>query len=532
MADNHGSKDMGEHPRAGLSRRDLLVGSAAALGANMMPSAAQAATFRRFEISDPNLPANIIPSYQKAISAMLALPPTDPRNWYRNAFKHISDCPHGNWWFVVWHRGYIGWFERICRELSGDDKFSLPYWDWTKTPRIPAAMFQDVLDPNDAAFIPTEVAFQQQFTAPVQALFQTFSQAQLAVLAGRGMGTAADFIDAAGQSFFDQPNARGLTAAHPDLDASTKRTVALSVITSALRTPTFAGITASDPVGFASAKVTNHSDSSREGILESQPHDNVHGAIGGPAREAFMMQFLSPVDPIFFLHHANIDRLWDIWTRRQTALQRPTLPQGAELATWSGEQFLFFSDEKGNPVSKITAGDYASMSSFDYDYSPGSGEDEVPTVVAAAPAAPVQSFSANITSSVIGAAQPAGGQVTVPSALLQAARPPHAPPRTVEVSLDLAHGDQGRRFRVVLSPHGGSSPIELGAITVFNHHPGPTTFTLPLPDDLPPSAEPNAALDIRVLPIEAAATPAGGKKKMLAMPSAPPKVTAIQVRTP
>ena len=38
---------------------------------------------------------------------------------------------------------------------------------------------------------------------------------------------------------------------------------------------------------------------------------------------AFFADFLSPVDPIFFLHHANMDRLWDVWTRKQQALRLP-----------------------------------------------------------------------------------------------------------------------------------------------------------------------------------------------------------------
>ncbi|MCA6108064.1 tyrosinase family protein [Bradyrhizobium sp. CNPSo 4026] len=50
------------------------------------------------------------------------------------------------------HRAYIGWFEQICRELSGDPEFALPYWDWTAEPRIPKVMFEHVLDPNNDAF--------------------------------------------------------------------------------------------------------------------------------------------------------------------------------------------------------------------------------------------------------------------------------------------------------------------------------------------------------------------------------------------
>jgi tyrosinase len=45
-----------------------------------------------------------------------------------------------------------------------------------------------------------------------------------------------------------------------------------------------------------------------EVLMESQPHNPVHNLIGGE-----MANMTSPRDPIFFLHHANIDRLWNAW---------------------------------------------------------------------------------------------------------------------------------------------------------------------------------------------------------------------------
>jgi tyrosinase len=42
--------------------------------------------------------------------------------------------------------------------------------------------------------------------------------------------------------------------------------------------------------------------------LESRPHGAVHTAIGGD-----MMPSTSPNDPIFFMHHAQVDRLWALW---------------------------------------------------------------------------------------------------------------------------------------------------------------------------------------------------------------------------
>jgi tyrosinase len=518
--------------RSTLSRRSFLGASATVFAANALPSSAlaQGAKFRRWEITDPAMPPRVLASYKTGISKMLNLPPTDPRNWYRNAIVHLLDCPHGNWWFLVWHRAYLGWLEVTLRDLSGDSEFALPYWDWTKTPRVPAAMFADVLDPNNGAFIQTFVDFRSQFEAAVTALYASFSQAQKDDLARRPFpfSTPVDFWNVLPQVFFDQPNARGLTATNPSLDADTQATVAINVVRAALQTPAFAGSGSSgEPAGFQSAKAPNHSAGSRQGILESQPHNNVHGAMGGGG-VAFMISFFSPVDPIFFLHHSNLDRLWDVWTRRQTALGRPALPQGADLTAWSDEQFLFFSDEKGQPVPKIKAGDYRAMSVFDYDYSPGSGEDQVPAPSPAIAAAPSQVFGAQITAASIGAVTAAGGVVQVPVAALETAGP-RASPRVAEITLNLGHADQGRRFRVLVSPGGGAAPVAAGAITVFGHpHHGPTTFTVPLPENLSVTAAVggNVPLDIRVVPIGSPPGPTAA-----AAVSTPPQVSAIQVMT-
>jgi hypothetical protein len=42
--------------------------------------------------------------------------------------------------------------------------------------------------------------------------------------------------------------------------------------------------------------------------LENGPHNAVHNAIGGDMTTA-----ASPTDPLFFMHHANVDRLWYQW---------------------------------------------------------------------------------------------------------------------------------------------------------------------------------------------------------------------------
>ncbi len=57
-------------------------------------------------------------------------------------------------------------------------------------------------------------------------------------------------------------------------------------------------------------------------------HNNVHNLIGG--RMATMQ---SPQDLIFWMHHANIDRLWTAWTRAGRGRQMPT----AEQPYWGGQ---------------------------------------------------------------------------------------------------------------------------------------------------------------------------------------------------
>src|SRR5512143_2756462 len=101
-----------DQANTGLSRRRFLNTAMAAAGASALaPRARAAAKYRRYNVtSEPGRKA--LATYAKGVEAMLNLPPEHPHNWFRNAFVHMMDCPHGNWWFYVWHRGYLGYFEQ------------------------------------------------------------------------------------------------------------------------------------------------------------------------------------------------------------------------------------------------------------------------------------------------------------------------------------------------------------------------------------------------------------------------------------
>src|SRR3569832_658230 len=80
----------------------------------------------------------IIQTYKDAVSAMKALPASDPRNWTKQAQIHFNHCPHSIWFFLPWHRAYLFYFEKICQQLTGNHDFGLPYWNWTGDKRVPA----------------------------------------------------------------------------------------------------------------------------------------------------------------------------------------------------------------------------------------------------------------------------------------------------------------------------------------------------------------------------------------------------------
>jgi hypothetical protein len=41
----------------------------------------------------------------------------------------FNQCPHGNWWFLPWHRAHLHYFERILRWAAEGPELMLPYWN-------------------------------------------------------------------------------------------------------------------------------------------------------------------------------------------------------------------------------------------------------------------------------------------------------------------------------------------------------------------------------------------------------------------
>ena len=236
-----------------LDRRTVLQGGAAALAATGLGvTAANAAVVMRRSVNNMALNDPVLVSYRKAVAAMKGLPANDPRNWTKQAQIHNNFCPHGNWYFLPWHRAYCVAFERLCRQLSGDANFALPYWDWTANPQLPAA-----------------------FATP------TYN------------GQPNPLYDA---------NRSSQTVTIPSIYVGQAKMTQIYAETS------FEVFGSSRPNGQNNTNPSWQRAGGVKGPFESGPHDHTHTTIAGD-----MQTLMSPLDPIFWLHHCNIDRVWDHW---------------------------------------------------------------------------------------------------------------------------------------------------------------------------------------------------------------------------
>lgn len=526
-----------------LTRRDFLTTAAAAAGSTMLslsPGAGfaaektAAARYRRYNVASAEGQRMLV-SYARGIQAMLDKPADDPQNWFRNAFVHFLDCPHGNWWFYVWHRGYVGYFERTIRKLSGDPSFAMPFWDWTTAPEMPATMFNGTLTPTAEAFAPYTGNLKKftDFIKPaLQRYWNTLSSAQRSQLSLRGYNTFDDaWNDVTGYNVAQQAGisgnmayaitcgARYLSRDNPKLDPKTAYAVSPFIVDSGLQPQVYYDPTISK--SFTSTKTNSHvmqpDAATQFSVLEGFPHNKVHNCIGGvgaidPGPYGNMTNFLSPVDPVFFLHHANMDRLWDVWTKRQIAAGRPIAPTGSDLAPFMNEPFLFYVDGDGKYISGRAA-DWFSTAVFDYDYAPGFGSAPTTSGKRKRPAGTVDAYR--------GTQADGEFSLELPAPLVKSHVADTLPGTLIaEVTLERPDGVSGaREFDVVINaPDGvtqvdGDSPYYAGTVAFFGptmshagmQHNAAATFAVPLRRTLQAfntleATAAKAKLDIRLVP--------------------------------
>lgn len=279
--------------------------------------------------------------YARAIAAMQARALDDPTSWRYQAAIHAyvrqrdpfakptdtlpsaadqdrfwSQCQHNSWYFLPWHRMYLSCFERIVAAtvagLGGPADWALPYWNYS-----------DASNSNARRLPPAFRAAQTPDGTPNPLRVNARDP-----LANAGQVIADDF----------------------DVDLG------------CLKEPKFVADAAGGSPGFGGRKTLFNHSGGAVGSLEATPHGSMHGAVGGLG--GFMSRFnTAGLDPIFWLHHANIDRLWVVWRRRDALHVDPTDPQ------WQTTLSFDFHEAGGNIVS-FTSGQMidTTASPLHYEY--------------------------------------------------------------------------------------------------------------------------------------------------------------------
>jgi hypothetical protein len=84
------------------------------------------------------------------------------------------------------------------------------------------------------------------------------------------------------------------------------------------------------------------------GEIEYGPHNGVHVALGDT-----MATFRSPLDPIFWLHHCNVDRLWAEWQEKNSQWMNAQ-EIGDKFPKYLEQKLGGFYDTSGRPVGSAT----------------------------------------------------------------------------------------------------------------------------------------------------------------------------------
>lgn len=226
------------------------------------------------------------------LNAMNAMMTAHMQNW-----GHLSSA------FGPWHRVYLYHFESELRAI--DPSVTLPYWDWTDAASTAAVFAPDLLGsdgrPEDGRVMDGPFAGDA-------------GKWQIVVK------DAASVPDYLVRRFGKDPSATALPTAPSQAEVMARKIYDVAPWYDRMRTP---------------AQRADVDKLFRFG-LEVNLHNLVHRYIGG-----HMVLAASPNDPVFFLHHCNLDRLWSAW-EQDVGKQDPYEPQHNGPPGQSGDSSLIY----------------------------------------------------------------------------------------------------------------------------------------------------------------------------------------------
>ncbi|KAA8567299.1 hypothetical protein MFRU_007g03280 [Monilinia fructicola] len=282
-------------------------------------------------------------------------------------------CTHGSNLFGPWHRPYLAvheqqihdWGVRIAQQFTGSNSeayhqaaltLRIPYWDWAANPANNGPILPDVLSNPTAS-----ITYPNGSTATVPNPLYSYKFHPL---------VPSDFRDSSPYSIWNNtlrwPTSYDASATSQNSQAELQLEANLPNFRTQIMTL------------FANWQPYNHfsnkgSGSSGFGNIESI-HDTVHTLTGGYIYYGHMS--IVPVaafDPIFWFHHANIDRFLALWQAvypdtyvesSQQSAATFTIPRGSFQDQYS-PLTPFHQDTNGNFFSSA---DVRNVESLGYSY--------------------------------------------------------------------------------------------------------------------------------------------------------------------
>jgi tyrosinase len=192
----------------------------------------------------------------------------------------------GMWRFLSWHRAYLMEFETKLQKKNG--KAFVPYWNW-----IEGGMPLWVGGSAEAEKIVESVADFVPFVGP-------------AIKAVKPFGGFRPTVKVKGKELKNTRNDTPIASSGDPWPPVKKDIDDLLAITEY-------------------AKFTQS--------LESYPHNTGHRVLGGE-----MLNLTSPSDPIFWMHHAQVDRVWASWQKKNPGKGPVFLTdKNAKMDPWEGK---------------------------------------------------------------------------------------------------------------------------------------------------------------------------------------------------
>jgi tyrosinase len=228
--------------------------------------------------------------------AMMVMSPSNPADdpdWY-------PGWAHNGPAFLPWHRIYLLQFEKDLQSISKDNSVTVPYWDWTDNDSSPFS--------------------------------ENFMGTNGEEMSDNSPGKVID-----GPFAYEGPNHWTLVVKDSAEDPN-HLTRGFGRRPDARRLPTSVQVDRVMQVPLYDSPVWKLGSPGFRTGVEVPLHNLVHRWVNGT-----MLAMTSPNDPVFWLHHSNIDKLWGDWQRLHPTIC-PFLPSKYAPEGHNLYDMLIFSD--------------------------------------------------------------------------------------------------------------------------------------------------------------------------------------------